>query len=128
MSNRWRAMGLASVLCLVTPASWANTVRIESGAVEGTSGNGLAVYKGVPFAAPPIGDLRWREPRPVTPWEGTRKATAFAPACMQKGVSMPGEKPPAVSEDCLYLNIWTPAMAAGERLPVMVWILSLIHI
>ena len=58
-------------------------------------------------------------PQPKT---GTRKADAFAPACMQTGVSMPGETPPAVSEDCLYLNIWTPAKAAHEHLPVIVWI------
>jgi para-nitrobenzyl esterase len=77
----------------------------------------------VPFAAPPVGELRWRAPQPVAPWEGTRKATSFAPACPQKGVSMPGEAPPVISEDCLYLNIWTPAKKPRDkRLPVMVWI------
>jgi para-nitrobenzyl esterase len=59
---------------------------------------------------------------PAVPWTGTRKADAFAPACMQVGVSMPGETPPAVSEDCLYLNIWTPARTPDDHLPVMVWI------
>ncbi len=96
-------------------------VTTESGAISGLSESGLIVYKGIPFAAPPVGDLRWRPPVPVAPWTGTRKADAFAPACMQTGVSMPGETPPAVSEDCLYLNIWTPAKAQ-ERLPVIVWI------
>lgn len=84
--------------------------------------DGSALYKGVPFAEPPVGDLRWREPRPVSSWTGTREAHEFAPACMQRGVSMPGEAPPRTSEDCLYLNIWTPAEGAGDRLPVMVWI------
>ncbi len=94
----------------------------ESGAISGVREDGLRVYKGVPFAAPPVDDLRWRPPVPVTPWNDIRKADAFAPACMQDSVSMPGETPPKVSEDCLYLNIWTPAKSAHERLPVIVWI------
>ena len=94
----------------------------ESGAISGVHESGLSVYKGVPFATPPVGDLRWRPPAHVPSWTGTRKANAFAPACMQVGVSMPGETPPTVSEDCLYLNIWTPAKSGQEHLPVIVWI------
>jgi para-nitrobenzyl esterase len=112
------------VVFAATFASSANrpTTATESGAISGIRESGLSVYKGVPFAAPPVGDLRWRLPVQVAPWTGTRKAEAFAPACIQDGVSMPGEAPPAMSEDCLYLNIWTPAKSAHQGLPVIVWI------
>jgi len=122
MSNGLRRTSVAGALCLIAASAWAKPAVIEPGALEGVAKDGLTIYMGVPFAAPPVGELRWREPQPVVPWQGTRKATSFAPACMQKGVSMPGEKPPTTSEDCLYLNIWTPAKSADERLPVMVWI------
>lgn len=107
--------------CAVTLAQ-SPKISTESGAISGVREGGLTVYKGVPFAAPPVGDLRWRAPEPSAHWDGTRKADAFAPGCMQEGVSMPGEAPPAVSEDCLYLNIWTPARSGQKRLPVIVWI------
>jgi para-nitrobenzyl esterase len=100
----------------------AASLRIESGTIQGTEANGLTIYKGIPYAAAPLRKLRWQEPQPVRSWKGVRKATAFAPACMQTGVSMPGEKPPAVSEDCLYLNVWGPTSRADKRLPVIVWI------
>jgi para-nitrobenzyl esterase len=94
----------------------------EAGALHGVRSGPLTIYKGVPFAAPPVANLRWREPQPVPRWAGVREAGSFAPACMQQGVSMPGETPPTVSEDCLYLNIWTPAKNRRARLPVMVWV------
>jgi para-nitrobenzyl esterase len=106
-------------------AGWgpaAAAVVTHAGAVSGVSEGILTVYEGVPFAAPPVGALRWREPQPVAPWGGVKAADHFAPACMQAGVSMPGETPPAVSEDCLYLNVWAPAHARGKPLPVLVWI------
>jgi para-nitrobenzyl esterase len=128
---RFSSNAIARVLFLVVISAGAAIAQAQtpktptdSGVVSGVREGGLSVYKGIPFAAPPVGDLRWRAPAPVAPWTGTRKADAFAPACMQTGVSMPGETPPAVSEDCLYLNIWTPAKSdsAHERLPVIVWI------
>jgi para-nitrobenzyl esterase len=114
---------IAAALLLLCPLTAAATpVQTGDGLVEGVRAGGLTVYKGVPFAAPPVGALRWRAPAPVPPWSGVRKADAFAPACMQTGVSMPGETPPVVSEDCLYLNIWTRAKPADAKLPVIVWI------
>jgi para-nitrobenzyl esterase len=113
---------IAAGLCLTAAVAWSRPVVVESGALEGASAQGITTYLGVPYAAPPVGELRWREPQSVARWQGTRKATAFAPACMQEGVSMPGEIPPATNEDCLYLNIWAPAKSASTPLPVFVWI------
>jgi para-nitrobenzyl esterase len=91
-------------------------VATEYGLVQGATETDLTVYRGVPFAAPPVGDLRWRAPQPATPWDGVRAATAFAPDPYQ------GDGSGNVSEDCLYLNIWTPAHSSAEKLSVLVWI------
>ncbi len=100
----------------------AEPVRIETGLVQGMHEGGLTVYKGIPFAAPPVGDLRWRAPEPAPTWNGTRVADAYRSACMQKGPTLPGMEFEKYSEDCLYLNIWTPAKAATEKLAVMVYL------
>ncbi|THD59770.1 carboxylesterase family protein [Phenylobacterium sp.] len=115
---------LAAVLTALPALASAATARVDTGTLRGLdAGGGVTAYEGVPYAAPPVGPLRWREPQPVTAWRGVRPATAFAPACPQHGVSMPGEPPPRTEEDCLYLNVWTPKAHAGPgRLPVMVFI------
>lgn len=96
--------------------------QIDTGRAVGERVHGVSAFLGIPYAAPPLGDLRWRPPQPAAAWRGVRSARAFAPACMQTGVSMPGETPPQVGEDCLYLNVWTPSRRRGARAPVMVWI------
>ncbi len=122
MRRRLRFAGVVLVAIQFASLAVAQQAVTESGLISGITEDGVTVYKGVPFAAPPVGDLRWRARVPVAPWKGTRKANTFAPACMQEGVSMPGETPPAVSENCLYLNLWTPVKSAHEHLPVIVWI------
>ncbi len=117
----YRAAALAFAL-LWPMAAGARAVDVDSGQVAGVQSGAVVVYKAVPFAAPPIGALRWRPPRPAAHWQGVRRADRFAPACMQTGVSMPGETPPRTSEDCLYLNIWTPARRPAGKMAVLVWI------
>ena len=108
-------------LCVTISATAAipEPVKLDAGLVSGTAGASgeVRVFKGIPFAAPPVGPLRWKSPQPVAKWDGVRKADQFGARCMQ--AQQPGSQP--VSEDCLYLNIWTGAASASERLPVMVW-------
>jgi para-nitrobenzyl esterase len=113
---------LGAALALAGTVATAGPVRTASGLVSGVAAAGVVSWKGVPFAAPPVGDLRWREPRPAAPWTGVRAADAYANDCMQQPFpsdAAPLGTPP--SEDCLYLNVWAPEKRAA-KLPVMVWI------
>ena len=110
------------LMAFATVASVAAPVKVEGGLVEGTVEEGITVYKGIPFAAPPTGDLRWRPPQPVKSWDGVLKADHYAPACPQIQFDIPIFPKVETSEDCLYLNVWTPAQSPAENLPVMVWI------
>lgn len=113
-------IGAAAVL--LAPIAAAEPIRTASGPVAGVEQDGVRVFRGIPFAAPPVGALRWRAPAPPQPWTDVRNVDQFAPICMQPG-SYPVDAPPeAQSEDCLYLNVWAPAGAHEAPLPVMVWI------
>ncbi len=110
-----------ALVCMRPAAAQIGIVSVTGGRVEGVGADGVTLFKGIPFAAPPVGKLRWRAPQPVRPWSGIKKADHFAPSCMQDPKSLEEfGAPPAMSEDCLYLNIWTPAKSARKRLPVMV--------
>jgi para-nitrobenzyl esterase len=97
------------------------TVKVEQGLLEGKVEDGLTVYRGVPFAAPPVSDLRWRAPQPAVKWQGVRQTDKYAPYCMQANVG-PTYTRSTASEDCLYLNVWTPAKTPKDKIPVLVWI------
>jgi para-nitrobenzyl esterase len=103
------------------PAS--TSVKVVNGTVEGsTSDSGIRMFRGIPFAAPPVGALRWKAPQPVKNWAGVRPAVEFSPSCMQRPIYGDMEfRGKGTSEDCLYLNVWTPAKSATDKLPVLVY-------
>jgi para-nitrobenzyl esterase len=114
-------IAIAAPLCALT-----QPVKIQGGLVSGVAGKDPSVlsFKGIPFAAPPVGNLRWRAPQPATPWQGVRKAEQYANSCIQTILQ---ERKPwtyefmthnNISEDCLYLNVWTTATSANEARPV----------
>src|SRR5438045_588612 len=97
-------------------------VKTPNGILDGTNESGIKIFKGVPFAAPPVGNLRWREPQPVQNWNGVRKADKFGPRAMQLPIF--GDmnfRSNGMSEDCVYLNVWTPSQSNTERLLVLVY-------
>src|SRR5215475_14358430 len=109
-----------SLLCF---AASAPQVKTHSGAIEGKDDGKVHAFLGIPYAAPPVGDLRWKEPQPVAKWNGVRKADAFGAHCMQGNVY--GDMvfhDPGASEDCLTLNVWVPDKHVDPKMAVMVWI------
>ena len=123
-----RLSAAAVLACMALPltasAQIAEPVRVQSGLLSGVSGSDptVRVFKGVPFASPPVGDLRWKAPQPVKNWKGVRKADHFGARPMQ--LPLYGDmiwRSVGISEDCLYLNVWTPAKSKKERLPVLVY-------
>jgi para-nitrobenzyl esterase len=99
------------------------TVKTGCGELEGLFERGLYIFKGVPYAAPPVGDLRWLPPQPAKPWQGVRQANEFGPVAPQNAMTLPGlsGRPESQSEDCLFLNVFSPGLDDMKR-PVMVWI------
>lgn len=116
----YKFLTCAAVLWIAQPAPVGAAIqeaRVSGGRVMGTINNGVASFKGIPFAASPIGQLRWKPPQPVIPWDGIRRSDSFGPPCAQKsGNEIQG------SEDCLFLNVWSGATNPAERRPVMIWI------
>ncbi|GGY50197.1 carboxylesterase/lipase family protein [Pseudoduganella albidiflava] len=117
---------LAAASTLAQGAGPVTTVKVDGGRIEGRIEDGVRVFKGIPFAAPPVGELRWQAPQPVRPWQGVRQAGDFGNRCMQLPLfSDMVFRSPGQSEDCLYLNVWAPASSgAGKKkaLPVLVYI------
>ena len=117
------ALTLAALaISIATSAQDAVSVKTSYGILEGLDISGIKTFKGVPFAAPPTGDNRWREPQPLQPWQGIRECHDYAPDPMQEPIF--GDMnfgADSISEDCLYLNIWTPAITMNEKLPVLIY-------
>ncbi|WP_404341781.1 carboxylesterase/lipase family protein [Pseudoalteromonas mariniglutinosa] len=110
-------VALLAITAPIAQATPLTQVSVAQGKLIGSDEGNLTVFKGVPFAKPPVGELRWKAPQPAEKWQGVRDAKEFAPAPIQAG-----NPPSGSSEDSLYLNIWTPAKSSAEKLPVFVWI------
>ncbi|HKQ73087.1 MAG TPA: carboxylesterase family protein [Blastocatellia bacterium] len=113
-----------STITLAGGAFAQDRVKIANGTLEGITdkSSGVRSFKGIPFGEPPVGNLRWKPPQPVKNWEGARKADKFGPRCMQRPIfGDMGFRSNGMSEDCLYLNVWTPAKSGNEKLPVLIY-------
>ena len=108
------------LLAPIKDTIYANPVKTENGLVQGVIEDGLRIYRGIPYAAPPVGELRWKAPQQAPKWNGVLPADKFGHASMQNNPTLANLAPPG--EDCLYLNVWTPAKTEKENLAVMVWI------
>ncbi len=125
MKGTWIVSMMALALATAAAPAMAQIAeaKVTGGRVAGTIVNGVSQFKGIPFAAPPVGNLRWKAPQRVNTWSGVRQTTAFASACMQNPTSLKQQAPGiSASEDCLYLDVWTSAKTSREKLPVIVWI------
>lgn len=116
------ALGAALALMSGTAHAAITQAQTTAGAVRGEAINGIGEFKGIPFAAAPVGDLRWKAPQPIAPWQGVRQTVAFGPACMQGPILAQMGSTAAQSEDCLYIDVWTPAHTPADKLPVIAWI------
>lgn len=114
-----------SLLACCHSVNAGSTLNVTGGSISGTTEDGVCIFKGIPYAAPPVGDLRWKAPQPVIPWDGIRSCKDFGPVCPQRPFPagslyhFPAEPQ---SEDCLFLNVWAPNKPTNTPLPVMVWI------
>jgi para-nitrobenzyl esterase len=120
----WAALLCIGAGALASPERTAVNVTVDTGVLSGSTKDGVMSFKGIPYAAPPVGDLRWRPPQPVVAWRGARNATQYGHDCMQ--LPDPSEAAPLgttmPSEDCLVLNVWAPASRTSQKSAVMVWI------
>jgi para-nitrobenzyl esterase len=117
------ATAVACAACAAPVMAQIAQADVTGGTIAGTGSDGISQFKGIPFAAPPVGELRWKAPQPVTPWSGVRQSVAFGAGCMQAAALTVRMAPGvSLSEDCLYLDVWTPAKSASEKLPVIAWI------